>query len=72
MSPETFLSKKTRIVNLIVARFTRKPLLENLPTINKLKDKITLPSFDFSKVKGDLSVGHRFLIQVAAIPPYER
>lgn len=32
----------------------------------------SLPSFHFSEVKSDLSVGYSLLIQVAAIPPYER
>lgn len=30
-----------------------------------------LPSFHFSEVKSNLSVGHSLLIQVAAIPPDE-
>lgn len=32
----------------------------------------TLPSFHFSEVKCDLSVGHSLLVQVAAVPPDER
>lgn len=36
------------------------------------KNESSSPSFYFSEVKSDLSVRHGFLIQVAAIPPYER
>lgn len=38
----------------------------------KLRSEKSLPSFHFSEVKSNLSVGHSLLIQVAAIPPYER
>lgn len=33
---------------------------------------VSLPSFNFSEVKGNLSVGHSLLVQVAAVPPNER
>lgn len=36
----------------------------------KYKD-LSLPAFHLSEVKGDLSVGHGFLIEVATVPPDE-